>query len=164
MMRQNILILGLIIITGAFLSSCLFFGKEGTSSGTPPLGAEFYRGNFSVSEEPVLNRVVELTFTLEAAHDAPNTSIEIFLPEGIELVEGSLVWRGDLRKNEKVEHRISVKVVREGEWRIRAWVSNEKFRGFDRAFFACVVSTRDSGKILKSCPTPPSINQPAKRE
>ncbi len=52
--------------------------------------------------------------------DAPNMTIKIFLPDEIELLEGNLVWNGDLKKDEKIEHKISIKVVKEGEKRIRA--------------------------------------------
>ena len=121
--------------------------------------AEFYKGNFSVSDAPILNRTVELVFTLETVDDAPNTTIKMFLPEGIELVEGNLLWNGDIKKDEKIEHKISIKVVKEGEWRIRAWVENEKFSGFNRAFFCYIDSGINSGNLSKKSTEMPEVKQ-----
>ena len=162
-MKRNILFLGviIIIIIGIILINTFFVFNQKETRGTSPMRAEFYRGNFSVSDAPILNKTVELIFTLESMDDAPNTTIKIFLPEGIRLIKGNLVWNGDIKKNEKIEHQISVKVIKEGEWQIRAWVENEKFKGFNRAFFACLVSTKTSGELLKSCPALPPTEQPA---
>ena len=86
----------------------------------------------------------------------------MFSPEGIKLIEGNLLWKGDIKKDEKIEHKISIKVVKEGGWRIRVWVENDKFSSFNRAFFACLASAKNSGGLFKSCPTLPPIEQPAK--
>ena len=140
-------VLVVILILGVWHFQGLLSREE---KGTIPLTTEFYKGKFSVSDDPILNRTVELAFTLEAMDDAPNTTIKIFLPEGIELVEGNLVWNGDLKRDEKIEHKISIKVVKEGEWRIRAWVENEKFSGFNRAFFCYIYSDVSTGEIALS--------------
>jgi len=155
-------VLVVILILGVWHFQGLLSREE---KGTIPLTTEFYKGKFSVSDDPILNRTVELAFTLEAMDDAPNTTIKIFLPEGIELVEGNLVWNGDLKRDEKIEHKISIKVVKEGEWRIRAWVENEKFSGFNRAFFCYIDSDVSTGEIaLSAMKTQESTCQKVKKK
>ncbi len=149
-------VLVVILILGVWYFQGLSSREE---KGTVPLTTEFYKGNFSVSDAPILNRTVELVFTLETVDDAPNTTIKMFLPEGIELVEGNLLWNGDIKKDEKIEHKISIKVVKEGEWRIRAWVENEKFSGFNRAFFCYIDSGINSGNLSKKSTEMPEVKQ-----
>jgi len=154
-------VLVVILILGVWYFQGLSSREE---KGTVPLTTEFYKGNFSVSDAPILNRTVELVFTLETIDDAPNTTIKMFLPEGIELVEGNLLWNGDIKKDEKIEHKISIKVVKEGEWRIRAWVENEKFSGFNRAFFCYIDSEVSTGeKALSSMKTQESTGQKVRK-
>ncbi len=70
------------------------------------------------------------------------------------------MWNGDLKRDEKIEHKISIKVVKEGEWRIRAWVENEKFSGFNRAFFCYIDSNVSAGgKASSSMETQESTSQ-----
>jgi len=105
------------------------------SLSTPPKKTEFYKGEFFISDEPALNRTVELIFSIETIYDAPNTTIKLILPQEIELINATAIWNGDLKKNEKTELKFFLKAVEEGEWRITTYVENEEFRGFNRVFF-----------------------------
>jgi hypothetical protein len=73
----------------------------------------------SLSGTPSLNQVVEVTFTATPLADAPNTTVEIVLPEGFELVSGDISWKGDLEEGETVKLSAMVKAVEIGDWVIR---------------------------------------------
>jgi len=164
MKQKYFWILGIVAVLGIISISIYFVFNQEETCIKPPMRTKLYKGNFSVSATPILNSIVELYFNLESIDDVPNTSIKLFLPEGIELVSGNLIWSDDIKKGEKSKHKVSIKVVKEGEWQIRAWVENEKFSGFNRAFFACLVSDENSGELLKSCPTHPSTKQSIKSQ
>jgi len=51
--------------------------------------------NLSMSGVPSLNQVVGLTLTTTPLTDAPNTTVQILLPDGFVLVSGDLFWNGD---------------------------------------------------------------------
>jgi hypothetical protein len=57
--------------------------------------------------------------------DEPETTLEIFLPEGVKLVEGNLTWKGALTANQPQTHEISICTLYEGNWwikmRARSW-------------------------------------------
>jgi hypothetical protein len=135
------LLIGIIGLVMILALACI---RDMESQSVPPLTTEFYAGSFGISEPPVLDTIVELTFSLETIEDAPNTSIKIFLPEGIQLMDGNTMWNGDIKGGEAVEHSISIKVIEDGEWRIRAWVANDKLSGFDRAFFCYIYPASDA--------------------
>ena len=45
--------------------------------------------------------------------------IELELPEGFELVDGTLKWEGHANLNGTVMHTVTIKTVKTGEWTIR---------------------------------------------
>ncbi|MBI2578075.1 MAG: hypothetical protein HYW26_00010 [Candidatus Aenigmarchaeota archaeon] len=84
--------------------------------------------NLALSGTPFLNNTVELNATVVsyvneydpiALHFNPkNTTITIFLPDGFELVEGDLVWDGDLSATKQVQMKAKIKAVKIGDWDI----------------------------------------------
>jgi len=78
----------------------------------------FYVGNLSFSEIPLLNQPTELTFSITPTADAPNTSINIQLPEGIQLVSGNLSWEGNIEQGKTINNIVTVKVIKIGDWSI----------------------------------------------
>jgi hypothetical protein len=72
----------------------------------------------SVSPEPIVGRVTTLHIEVMSTHDEPDTRIEITLPAEINLVKGSLTWKGALIANRPQVHELSICVLREGDWKI----------------------------------------------
>lgn len=60
-----------------------------------------------VSGAPYLNNSVELTVTAASIVDQQNATINLFLPEGFEVIEGSLKWKGTIPQFPTGEARIS---------------------------------------------------------
>jgi hypothetical protein len=94
----------------------LFLGLSRCDSLRKPFGI----ADMSVSEEPLIGRVVTLRVEVMSDTDEPNTSLTIRLPKGIKLVEGDLTWRGALVANQPYAHDVKVCVLYEGDWRIEA--------------------------------------------
>ena len=57
-----------------------------------------------------MNKVVELELSAEPLIDAPNTTIEIILPDNVEYVSGDLNWGGNLNKNQKMSLKSYIKI------------------------------------------------------
>ena len=76
--------------------------------------------NLSISGIPSLNMVVKLMFTATPLENAPNTTVQILLPDEFVLVAGDLFWNGDLAKNETILLNASVEAVKMGDYVIKA--------------------------------------------
>lgn len=74
----------------------------------------------SISNAPALNETAELTCTITAVFDAPNTTAQITLPDGFELVSGDLSWQGDIAPNGQESFNFSIRTVETGNWTIEA--------------------------------------------
>ncbi len=90
---------------------------------TPPSG--FMRMRLSVSEPPLLGKPVRFTVSLTIGERVPiekydDTSIEIILPEGFELVSGVLKGSVNVLKNSPAQFEVTVKSVKTGIWDIEA--------------------------------------------
>ena len=57
---------------------------------------------------PNLNEITEITATVSSILDAPNTKVEIILPNGVNLVSGNLVWEGDLEADVPVSFSANI--------------------------------------------------------
>ncbi len=110
------------------------------------------RGDFTVTGEPILNHEVEIVLSVNPVMDAPNTSITLFLPEGIELVQGDLYWEGDIKKGDLVEILIMVKSIQEGQWEILAYVESvySSRRKEHYPYYLYFLSAKDSGQVSRT--------------
>jgi len=72
----------------------------------------------SVSPEPIVGRIATLHIEIMSTHNEPDARIEITLPAEINLVKGSLTWKGALIANRPQAYELSICVLREGEWKI----------------------------------------------
>lgn len=112
---------------------------------------DYYRGDFAVTGEPKLNQEVKITFTIHPVLEAPNTTIKIDLPEGIELVQGDLTWEGDVNPDEIVSVIITVKPVREGQFEIWSHVksvfSSRREERYD--YFLFLLTSEDKGQVSR---------------
>jgi hypothetical protein len=91
----------------------------GCSCRTPPLGIPI-EVDLSISNAPALNETAELTCTIASVFDAPNTTAQITLPDGFELVSGDLSWQGDIAPNGQESFNFSIRTVETGNWTIEA--------------------------------------------
>jgi hypothetical protein len=88
---------------------------------------------FSISHAPVLGEPADLTLTVLTRDDRPDSTLRIDLPEGVDLIDGSLEWHGYSQAG--VPLTISAKIVfREpGDYRIDGgywqWVGKENSWG-----------------------------------
>ena len=82
-----------------------------------------YFKNFSLVFEgfPLLNTPVNLVCTVEERDFASDIIIEFLLPEGFELVDGTLKWEGHADPYQTATHTITIKAVKLGKWVVSAW-------------------------------------------
>ncbi len=76
--------------------------------------------NLSISHPPALGERAELTILLISSENAPGTEVWVSLPEGFELVSGSLYWKVDLQPKQEQKFTLLVKAVKNGYWTIEA--------------------------------------------
>ncbi len=74
------------------------------------------------SEEPMLNRTVNLTLQITSETDVSNITAKIDLPEGFVFLDGSLNWSGDIKANETVQVNATVIAIEEGNWTVNTYV------------------------------------------
>jgi hypothetical protein len=108
-----------IFISIALLLSLLLIVIPGCNEASSPLQAVL-----SFSEPPDLNKVVQVTavFSLhkDFKSDLHDVTAEIFLPEGIEKVDGELEWKVDIPHG--TTHTLTAKVrsIKTGEYIVEA--------------------------------------------
>ena len=102
-----ILCLCVLSLTGA---GC---GADGESSSSRPSSVEV---SFPYGP-PSLGQTASLVCRVKAAIALHDMTLEIHLPEGLELLNGSLSWRGDIAEGDQVEVVNAVVVaVKTGRW------------------------------------------------
>ncbi len=67
-----------------------------------------------------MNEPADVTITVKSVHDAPNTKVELLLPEGIKLVSGDGIWNVDLTANTPVTFSARIMLFKTGSWEIKA--------------------------------------------
>ncbi|MDD4652414.1 MAG: hypothetical protein PHQ34_09300, partial [Methanothrix sp.] len=76
--------------------------------------------NLSISKMPLINETINLYCRVIASSDAPNTTAEITLSEGVELVSGHLTGRLDLKADVPVYLNATIKFSKTGDFKIKA--------------------------------------------
>jgi hypothetical protein len=112
----------------------------------------------AISNAPALNQTAELTCTITSREDAPDTTAQIKLPEGFELISGNLTWKGDLEKNSQKSFKATVKSVKTGNWAIEAIAEakskegepSESYKAVDHVY---VVLENVTASVSKTPPT-----------
>ncbi len=104
-MLEALLTIGLILIT---LTAC-----------ERPPEIPLQITNISVHPDPILCQIATLHIETMSIYDESNVTIWVVLPEGVELVSGSLEWQGSLTANHSQSHELSIRVTQEGDWRLR---------------------------------------------
>jgi len=83
--------------------------------------------------------------------ESTTTKVRIFLPEGIELVQGDLQWQGDIQQDEVVQVKMIVKPVKEGQLQIDTYVEGlldgEHKKG--RIYYLFFLTKKESGEVSR---------------
>lgn len=155
------LYVGLLVIltTSVLLGGCLEKEAPQLKKGTETPAASPINIELSLSKPPSKGETAELLANVTSVRDAPNTTIQINLPEGFALVEGKLSWKGNIAKNEEIQLTPTIKAVGNGNWTIKAFakkIISEDSWWMDKDNI--YISIKDGkGKIRKS-PFPTSNN------
>jgi hypothetical protein len=104
----------------------------------------------SFSAPPTLNQEVTLVFRVKPLIDAPDTTVQIDLPEGFLSMGGPLEWREDIFAEESRVFQVQVKAIKTGTWTITAKATS---RLPDGAVFGkpatLSVDVKDSSGIIR---------------
>jgi len=144
--------LNMILIFAFVFLLTIDIGCVKQQEGTETLSLEdYFRGDYLVTGEPILNQEVEILFSVKPMTDSITTKIKIFLPEGIELVQGNLQWQGDIQQDEVVQVKIIVKPVQEGQLQIDTYVEGlldgEHKKG--RTYYLFFLTKKESGEVSR---------------
>lgn len=160
--ERGILIM-IVVFAGVICAGCIQQEEEPQETEAPYF-EDYFRGDFVVTGEPILNQEVEILFTAKPITDSPETEIYLHLPEGIELVQGDVRWEGNIKKDEVVEITITVKSVQEGQWTIHAYVKgmlDGKYEK-DRVYYLVFLTSKDSGQVSRTHFYPPPVEREGK--
>jgi hypothetical protein len=154
--KKRITILFVFIPTVGVICAGCIHQEQGAE--TAVAWEDYFRGDFAVTGEPVLNQEVKMLFTVNPVLEAPNTSITLYLPEGIELVQGDSNWKGDIKKDELVQVRITVKPIQEGQWIMWFYVESvfSSRRKEHCTYYLVFLTSKDSGQVSRTHFYPPS--------
>lgn len=68
----------------------------------------------------VLNKVSDINISVASVRDAPNTRIDLILPEGASLVSGKSTWEVNLTANTPATFSAKIMMTKTGNWVIKA--------------------------------------------
>jgi hypothetical protein len=151
----------LLLIVGIFLAIGIgvYYYKISTpiittsQSTSPIFGPSPLTIRLSLSPLPSESeKTAELTATLTSSVDAPNTTARIILPDEITLENGNLTWNGDILAGGIVKFSAVIKVVKKGEWVIKAYASCNSTKCFPLSYDELYVVMCDGIKASHSPP------------
>jgi len=148
----------LVCISLSLSSGCLHQQEKISDDGGLIL-TDWFRGDFTVTGEPILYEDVEITLILNPPLDSMNTEVLFDLPEGIEIVDGNKTWKGDILSNETAGITITVRPIQEGELFIQAYVKGliEGEHEHDFKYYLYFLTAKNSGKVSRTRFYPPSV-------
>ena len=134
------------------LSACAGCIQQKEGAETAVALEDYFRGDFAVTGEPILNQEVEVIFSVKPITESLETKIRIHLPEGIELTQGALSWEGDLKEDEVVQIKITVRPIREGQWEIWSYVEGLLDGQADKSltYYLYLLTSADSGQVSRT--------------
>ena len=134
---KSIFLLGLLVFS-AFIVAC-------TPASSP------MKLDLDVLGEPIVGRIVDLIVTIESSEDAPQTRVEISIPEEIRVIEGVKEFDVSLSKDIRFEHVIKIQVMQAGQFPVAAYgyfrYSEENLSGFGDGQTIYILSDENSAKI-----------------
>jgi len=131
----------MVVLVGIFMIKLIYRSSESPSK-------FFQNVELSLSDEPALNREVELKLTITSFNMPEDAwknllsrggemplecATEIILPKDFKLTGGDLSWEGYVPPNDVKEIKVTVKAIKTGEYVIGAWVGPKWHKKYDRA-------------------------------
>jgi hypothetical protein len=109
--------------------------------------------DLDILQNPIVGREVDLSIVLSSSSDAPNTFLEITIPEGIQIIKGDPELWISLQRNMKFEYQMKIRVLTEGEYLISAYAFNRYSDDVDSGGFGdgetiYVFSDIDTAQVL----------------
>lgn len=123
--------------------------------------------DLDILQDPIVGREVDLIIVLRSSSDAPNTWVEITIPEGIQIIQGVTEFGTSLQRNKKYIYPMKIRVLKEGEYPIAAYAfnrySNEEEYGFGDGKSIYIISDEQTAEALpweevRATPVGPCIN------
>ena len=134
---KSIFLLGLLVFS-AFIVAC-------TPASSP------MKLDLDVIGEPIVGRIVDLIVTIESSEDAPQTRVEISIPEEIRVIEGVKEFDVSLSKDIRFEHVVKIQVMQAGQFPVTAYgyyrYSEENLSGFGDGQTIYILSDENSAKV-----------------
>ena len=75
----------------------------------------------SISPAPIVGQAVTLRVEITTSRDAPNTTLQMTLPQGVELMSGDANWQGDIKVGESTTIDLVIRVNQAGDYVIDAY-------------------------------------------
>jgi len=123
--------------------------------------------DLTLEKLPKLGEEILLTATIYTVMDISDASAEIQLPEGAKLIDGDLVWQGDLMEDTSVQIQARVAFTEEGNRIIRA-LTQKRFDannsiGEEKSIYLHVSAEGSAYGFDDGCPDPlvavyPAVN------
>ena len=109
--------------------------------------------DLDILQDPIVGRQVDLIIVLRSSSDAPNTWVEITIPEGIHIIQGAAEFGASLQRNKKFKYPMKIRVLEEGEYLISAYAYNRysteaNSGGFGDGDTIYVYSGRNTAQVL----------------
>ena len=109
--------------------------------------------DIEILQDPIVGREVDLIIELSSSTDAPNTFLEITIPEGVQVIQGDQDLWISLQRNEKYRYQMKIQIEHEGEYLISAYALNrysesEDSGGFGAGETIYIFSSKDKSQVL----------------
>lgn len=116
----------------------------------------------SFTEPSRLGSEAELKTSIISIWDAPNTTINVVLPDGIALVNGDLTWNANLKANVLINLNATIRAIKIGNWTVLAiakwYFTYDSWYGDVAKLCICVYEDRI---VVDSEECPPSTDIPS---
>ena len=104
-------------------------------------------------QKPIVDKVVDLIIEISSSSDAPNTWVEITIPEDIEIIQGVTDFGVTIQENNIFVYPMKIQIKKEGEYLISAYAFNRYSTESDHGGFGdgqtiYIVSDQQTAEIL----------------
>ncbi|GEM_PF-6562115 len=127
-LARGVALFGL-LAAGVLMASCQKTAEvpSTTPIATPTPAMEL---GLRFSEPPNLNKEVQLIFSVTPRTPVGDASIELKLPDSIQVLSGERQWTGTLGSNEKKDFPLVVKAVAVGRWVVSGHIRSSSASGY----------------------------------
>lgn len=111
------------------------------------------KADIDILQDPIVGREVDLIIELSSSTDAPNTFLEITIPEGVLVIQGDQELWISLQRNENYRYQMKIQIENEGEYLISAYAfhrysESEDSGGFGAGETIYVFSSKENSQVL----------------